>query len=397
MLVPVLPADASGQTSQDVALGRQLADRVHLGLPVGDAEIRSAEGLASRHPDQEPFRNLFEAILLTGAKQDAAARRFDSAMARLRRAQQIRPDDPSPSLLLANVLTEIGDWGGAEAAARQALALAPRNLDAFRTLAWALFRQDKNREAVEVLQAALEIRDVSWAKDLLDRIRKQSADERGMTEEQLSHFHVRYDGEEHAEVGHEILRALERHYATLAITFDYQPKEPIPVILFSREAYYTASGAPAWSGGVYDNTDGRIRIPIGGLDRSLTPDIDRTLIHELTHAFIADITHGTCPRDIHEGMAQYMEGKRLDKMLSTAQIKALAEGRIGGVYGFYLSALSFVEYLMGLRGQGGMNDLLRIMGETGSVDEAFRQVHGHDYRATRQAWWTRLRQQYAAD
>ena len=64
--------------------------------------------------------------------------------------------------------------------------------------------------------------------------------------------------------------------------------------------------------------------------------------------------------------------------------------------GFYLYALSFVEYLIANRGMGGMNDLLRAMGETGSVDEAFKQVHGQDYRGTRQAWFQRLHQQHGS-
>jgi hypothetical protein len=45
---------------------------------------------------------------------------------------------------------------------------------------------------------------------------------------------------------------------------------------------------------------------------------------------------------------------------------------------------------------GGMVELLRTMGETGSVDKAFQQVHGQDQRATRQAWAERLRMQYGS-
>jgi hypothetical protein len=219
-------------------------------------------------------------------------------------------------------------------------------------------------------------------------------DEKGMKDQHLSHFNVRYDGDAHDEVGREILRALERHYATLASTLDHQPGAAVPVILFSREAFYDASGAPAWSGGVYDNIDGRIRIPIGGLTASLSPDLDAVLIHEVTHAFVADRTLGRAPREIHEGLAQYMEGKRVASELDAEHLTALADGRIGGVPGFYLEALAFVEYLMGLRGQGGMNDLLRLIGEKGDVDDAFREVHGVDYRGAMKAWKARFRQQF---
>ena len=168
------------------------------------------------------------------------------------------------------------------------------------------------------------------------------------------------------------------------------------MILFTREGYYNASGAPAWSGGVYDNIDGRIRVPIGGLSPALTPDMDSTLIHELTHAFVSDRTRGVATRDIQEGLAQYMEGKRVGSELTPAELQAFADGRIGGVGGFYLGALSFVEHLIAQRGMGGMNDLLKAMGETGSVDEAFKQVQGRSYAAARSDWIGRLRQQHGS-
>ena len=293
---------------------------------------------------------------------------------------------------------ETSDWPGAEVAARAALALDRRQVEIWQQLAYALMKLDRSREAAEVLRAALEIDDNVQTRALLARVEKGLADEKGMTEQHLSHFHVRYDGDAHEDVGREILRALERHYATLARNLDHQPPNPIPVILFSREAYFDASGAPAWSGGVFDLTDGRIRIPIGGLTSSLTPSMDNTLLHELTHAFIHDRTKGlaTATRDIHEGLAQYMAGKRSATDASPEVLAALADGRAGGVRGFYLAALSFVEHLIATRGMGGMNDLLRVMGETGDVDEAFKRVYGGSYGATRKVWAQHLRKQYGS-
>jgi len=43
---------------------------------------------------------------------------------------------------------------------------------------------------------------------------------------------------------------------------------------------------------------------------------------------------------------------------------------------------------------GGMTELLRSMGEMGSVDKAFQLVHGHDHRTSRTAWAQRLRMQH---
>jgi tetratricopeptide (TPR) repeat protein len=386
--------EAAGMSDED----RQQVDSLVHRLPTaGAADVVTAEQLYARHPAE--VRNLLEATLLSAAGGERRKRRFTDAAAHLQRAAAVQTEAARPCIALMDTLMEAGDWAGAEAAARAALTREPRNADAWRGLGYSLIRQDRNKEASEALRSALDITSDPIAQALLDRISKGMADERGMTEQQLSHFHVRYDGEAHDDVGREILRALERHYATLASALDYQPQAAIPVILFSREAYYDASGAPAWSGGVYDLLDGRIRVPIRGVARNLTPDMDRTLLHELTHAFVADRTRGVPPEDlrlIQEGLAQYITGERVTTMLTPEQLTVLANGRVGGVAGLYLYGLAFVEYLIAIRGMGGMNDLLRAMGETGSIDEAFRRVHGQDYRATTKAWFQRLHQEHGS-
>jgi tetratricopeptide (TPR) repeat protein len=385
-----IQVDAARMTDEDRQKAEGLAR--HLSL-VTVADVATAEELYARHPET---RGLLEATLLGVAEGERRRRHFSEAAVFLQRAAVVQTESARPYVRLMATLMEAADWAGAETAARAAIAREPRNPDAWHGLGYALIRQDRNTEAADALRTALEIRADPAAQALLDRVSKGMADERGMTERNLSHFHVRYDGEAHEDVGREILRALERHYATLVSALDHQPQVTIPVVLFSRETYYSASGAPSWSGGVYDSLDGRIRVPIQGLTRSLTPEMDRTLLHELTHAFVADRTRGAAPRDIQEGIAQYMEGERSTTILTPEQLTLFADGRAGGVMGFYLYSLSFVEYLIAIRGMGGMNDLLRVMGETGSVDEAFKQIHGQNYRATKQAWFQRLHQQHGS-
>jgi hypothetical protein len=43
-----------------------------------------------------------------------------------------------------------------------------------------------------------------------------------------------------------------------------------------------------------------------------------------------------------------------------------------------------------------MNDLLRVMGESGDMDEAFKRVYGGSYDDTRKVWAQHLRQQYGS-
>jgi tetratricopeptide (TPR) repeat protein len=391
-----IKAEVQGLSEADRLQAEALVRHLARGGAMAASDVSGAEQLFGAHPGEPVLKDLLEAVLMNAAQNERARRNYPGAAAHFRRAASINPASARPLVALAQTLSEAGDWAGAEAAARAALAVDRGLMGMWQHLGYALLRLDRNREAAEVLRSALEVKDDSQIRTLLARVEKGLEDETGMTEQHLSHFHVRYDGDAHEDVGREILRALERHYATLARALDHQPPNPIPVILFSRQAYFDAAGAPAWSGGNFDGQDGRIRIPIGGLTSSLTPHMEGTLIHELTHAFIYDRTKGVAPREVHEGLAQYMEGKRIDSMLAPNERKWLADGRIGGVHGFYLAALSYVEDLIATRGMGGMNDLLRAMGETGDVDEAFKQVHGGSYYDSRKAWAQHLRQQYGS-
>lgn len=394
--------DASGLTEQDAKRANQLVERLNARRGAEERDLAVAEELAARYPREPKLGDLLEHVLLSLAAQQRAQRRFAEAQAQLRRAINLRPRGVQGRALLVGLLTEINDFTAAEAAAREALAVDPRNAELLYALAYVLFRQDRNREALEAAQSSLAIQENEQARALLASLLKSKQDEGRMTEQQLSHFHVRYDGEAHEDVGREILRALERHYATLVRTLDHEPSTAIPVILFSREQYVEAAGAPVWSGGVYDSVDGRIRIPIGGLTRALTPSLDETLIHELVHAFLEDKTRGAIQHasPVNEGFAQYMEGHRVGSDVSGPKLAWVIEAlpatypqqcaSLTCVHGFYLGGLSFVEHLIGIRGLGGMNDLFRAMAETGSVDEAFRRVYGQDYAAARRAWRARL-------
>jgi hypothetical protein len=383
--------DAGDPDTERIA---ELAQRVNARAALGAADVRAAEDLLARRSDPD-VRRLVMAVLLVAAERERSLRRYAEAIAYLDRATVVDPASTRPWLGLMRVALEANDWTRAEAAARSAIGLDGRLADAWYGLGYALMRQDRNTEAVEALRTAVGIQPDSGTQALLDRVLAGMAIEKGMTEQQLSHFHVRYDGEEHETVGREILRGLERHYATLASALDYQPQSTIPVILYSRESYQM-SGGPSGALGHFDGIDGRIRVPIQGFT-GLTEDLDGTLLHELTHAFVNDRTRGACQRfPLQEGLAQYLEGKRVASMLTPEALGWMADGRIGGVQGAYLESLSFVEYLIANRGMGGMNDLLRVMGETGSTDEAFKQVHGQTQQALLKTWRQRVRQQHGS-
>ena len=385
--------DAARTGADDRILADRLGALLRTGEVVQAGDLKQAEELFSRHG--APIGPLLEALLLKAAAWERQSRRYDQSIALLRRAADVAPGSSQPLKAHVAVLLETGDFVQAEVSARAAMSLAPDDPEPVQGLAYALVRQNRSPEATRILETFLRSHENAPTRALLQKIQGDMAPEAGLREQRIAHFHVRYDGATHEAVGRGVLRVLDRHYSTLVRRFDHKPASAIPVILLSRESYYTDTGAPAWSGGRFDSFDGRIRLPIGGLTASLTREIDDTLLHELTHAFVADISQGVATREIQEGLAQFVEGKRVEDMLNDAELAALAEGRMQGAGGFYLASLSFTQHLMSQRGQGGMNDLLGAMAETGDANAAFERVYGRTFGNLRRDWETRLRHQYA--
>ncbi len=386
-------AELAGRAREsDRAAARRLENRIGAGAPLGPDDLAAADALATRYGP--PARSLLETVLLKTAQQERRARRYASALALLERARLAAPESVAALRGLLAVHGDLADWPGCESAARLLLAAVPNDADATRWLAISLVRQDRSPEAAEILTAYLDAHPDAEARALLGRIRRDEAAESTLGQQRLAHFHLRYDGAAHEDVGREVLRTLERHYATLTLTFDHQPREAIAVILLSEQSYYDSTGAPAWSSGLYDHFDGRVRLPIAGLTSSLTPDLDEALLHELTHVFVVDSSAGLAPRELNEGLAQYVAGQRSASLLGEEGLRALADGRLSGVPAFYLGALSFVEDLLAQRGQSGVNELLASMARTRNAGASFREVYGKDMRSLQADWFARIRSQY---
>lgn len=301
---------------------------------------------------------------------------------------------PDPNLVNLRARLRDGDWAGAEDAAIAVLKTTPRLPEAMCGLGQALFCQDRSREAIEAIKECAEysvaIGDRQNAANLLRTVEGSLAPEKGLEELKSEHFKVRFDGEAHESIGRDVLSSLERQYSTVANALDHRPRGMIPVVLFKGARYVGATGSSG-SLGAYSSHDGRIRINMAGLDSGISTELEKTLIHEMTHAFAGDLGGATVPREVHEGLAQYMEGERVGNRLPASLVDALTRGGGMSVYDFYQGALSYVEHLIGLRGMSGVHELLRVMGEKHNADRAFDEVYGKSSSELRKAWLGQLR------
>jgi tetratricopeptide (TPR) repeat protein len=294
---------------------------------------------------------------------------------------------PDHGVLLENYAAILLQLGRAEEAllrAQQATRASPQSADAFLVLGYAYYKNDHDREAIAALKKSLDLRPNDRARELLERIERESRTEADFRQQESSHFTLRYEGSQTADaLRTQVLEALESDYRALSNDLGATPKN-IYVSLYTDEAFFDVTHAAAWTSAL---NDGKIRIPISGV-RAVTPEMASVLRHELTHSFVAQITHGRAPGWLNEGIAELEQG------LSTGafgpRLAALyASGRqvplnqLEGEFQGYSSAEAFVAYAESLaaveyiRATYGMSDLARLLqrlGEGQSVESALRST-----------------------
>ncbi len=167
------------------------------------------------------------------------------------------------------------------------------------------YYEQKLDEAKEHYQEALRLRPRKELKEKILRIEKERVVESGLATYQGEHFLIKYGGEEKGLEGFELREHLGNAYREVGQDLGYFFKHKVVVLLYDEKEYRELSGAPHWSGGIYD---GKIRLP--AYKKGFAPkEIEKIMRHELTHAFVGEISRGRCPMWLNEGLAVYEESK----------------------------------------------------------------------------------------
>jgi tetratricopeptide (TPR) repeat protein len=267
--------------------------------------------------------------------------------------------------------------------------VAPDNADEAKLEGWAYYGLSKMDRAVAEWNRALALRPDPEVKAALEKAQRDKNEEEAYKENESTHFTLKYNGGAEPALAREMLKALEAHFAAIESVLDYEPPEPIGVILYTRQAFMDITRAPAWVGAL---NDGRIRVPVQGVGE-LTPDLSRILKHELTHSFIQQKTRAHAPTWVQEGLAQWMEGSRSDRAaaglvaaydgnraipLSTLERPWLQLSTGQAAYA-YAWALANMEYIIQADGMVDVERILdRLAGGT-STEAALHEVVHSDY------------------
>ncbi|MBZ5640958.1 MAG: tetratricopeptide repeat protein [Acidobacteriia bacterium] len=314
------------------------------------------------------------------------ARDFDVASDRFRDALREDPSIPGARVGFAVAEIQLGRDEYALRCVLDGLARDPKDADLHEILG---DLKDRAEQVDDALREWREAFRVAPNDRLRDKIVKGEREQTAGADYGLSttaHFNLRHDGDLDPALARQVADYLEDRFRDLSDAFRHAPLQPITVLLYPNRQFRDVTQAPDNVVGLYD---GKIRVPLGGIKR-LDPAAQRVLVHELTHAVVHSKTRGTCPRWLHEGLAQRMEGRTISRadhervarlLRSTDPARWASSGSLS-----YPAALSLTLYLEELRGFTGLVDVLDRMGAGDAPEAALQQTYGEGYDELCRRW-----------
>jgi len=209
----------------------------------------------------------------------------------------------------------------------------------------------------------------------------------------------RYEGDD--SFARELMNACEAGLGRLTLDIGTYPEKPIKIYVYASAS--DLQGAmifpQEWTGGAAFTEFGIIAIGIspGQLDWG-----KRALVHELTHLVVHQATfspYGELPTWLDEGLAMYNEGELAtsleaylqqaiseDKLISVRSLCSPFSAEPEKAYLSYTESYSLVEYLLDNYGQVEMLNLLTLLKQGNTYDEALTQVYSFDIDGLDSRW-----------
>ncbi|MEO5762202.1 MAG: zinc ribbon domain-containing protein [Vicinamibacteria bacterium] len=405
-LNPLSPPDATFLN----ALGEGMQKNPEAVL--GDADTIRVEALYRTHTDNENLKGFLIAIHFRRASREMQLASYAKMDESLSRIKELDGEKPDVYAFEAQAKARQDIWDASLAASQKYEALSgDATINMSFTMAVALDRLGRPKDALSVLERPIfdgcqgaaratsvqacdgmrqlrmnlqaKLGGTATAAAEVERQRAQLAVDPAKQQIGSDLFDIRFDGESQNGVARDVLFVLNRAYTRLADTYYVRPNRRIPVVLHSGQSYFTATGAPFWSGGQFSSHTGAIQIPIRGIPSTLPREMEDVLVHELSHAFVDEMSGGFAGSSLQEGLAQYMEGKRIETEMTSAELKALANTGNPNVMSFYMLSLAMAQQMVSSRGQGQINELLKAMKNGGSEDAGFKKIYNQTAEAVR--------------
>lgn len=290
----------------------------------------------------------------------------------------------------AALLIQLGRARDAINYAHHATTVAPNSAETHGILGFAYFSADRTRDAIPSWERSLELQYDKRVAEYLAKAKREQTAEANFTERDTGRFTLRYEGSATKDtLRQQIIATLDKEYDDLSAELGISPYQSIPVILYTEQAFFDVTQAPAWTGAL---NDGKLRIPVQGVE-FINPEMARVLKHELAHSFINQASGGRCPQWLNEGVAQLVEGRaltmrgprlaRLYKDGNAIPLRQLEKSFMS--FSQTQAVLAYDESLAAaafIRDTYGMSDIRRVLehlAQGGTSEDALRDVLRLDY------------------
>lgn len=392
---PVLRAE-----DDPVELNRKALAAVETGdFPGAIALLRAARAI---EPEDATLRtNLARVHGRYGAFLHREGRTSD-ALAELRSALALEPEAAEHHAQLGAVLFEAGRLVEAAECFREAIRLDPKDAVTHENLGHVHYKEGRTEDALRCWERSLLLDPSNAAlRKKTEQVRREVKVEDSFLASDGSLFEIRYDGQIDPGLVDGIRGDLTAAFADVGAVFSFYPDKRVPVVLYTRAGFTEVTEGHRWAGGIFD---GKIRVPLPASDVDHEA-LAATLKHEYTH-FVVHSLAPKCPAWLHEGIAQWQEGC-LAGEVRMRLADAAASGKLSPILGLtrsfartedpetvrlqYAEALSFVDFLVSRYGTGSLADLVRALGKEGSVEKAIPEVFGVDAKSMAAAWEDSLR------
>jgi len=372
----------------------ELKDAVHW--------LDQAMGLGAQ---DEALKNNLAAAYNDVANVHIRSERFGEAASLLETAVSLKPGSAVLRCNLGIALYKDNRREEALDEFRGALNSDPDNALARKMCGLILYWKGQMPEALNELKAAARLSPSdAEVQSVLKKIEREYSVEKEFDVDSHVNFTVSFDGKKDYRVGRAVIDALEEARGKVGSDLNFYPREKIAVVIYSGGQFRDLLDKPKNVGGVYD---GKIRVPVGGLDTDRDRDmLRRVLRHEYAHGAVHFLTHNRCPLWINEGIAEY-ESEAWDKNKEaqisealqkgtfiplkelSAVLKNISSAQLGLAY---CEALSVVKFIADRHGVYNLRRILDSIDAGDDSDKALSKTISRDMAALEEEWKKSLKQ-----
>lgn len=278
-----------------------------------DPAVRKLRAALAISPGSPVLSKNLQAVLISWGVTDLDAGDLDGAQERLEDASSMG-DHLEALYALGVVYTRRADLSAARTALERALAVAPHDGRVLMSLSEVYLQNNQRPEGLSMLQRARDagIRGAGLDQRI-DQLAREVDAEWDYVEHTSPHFRISFADDEDLASVQTVLQAMEDAYHVVGSRLNYYLDERVAVVLYTQRDFHDITRTPDWAGGAFD---GRIKLPVRGLESDDDLQLARVARHELAHAVVHKLSGGRCPVWLNEGIAVWAEeleeGERLN-------------------------------------------------------------------------------------